>query len=320
MLGLVAVVVAVAAGLAMAPSGAVHAAPSVSDLTAEIKQQSQQFEKVVEQYDKITGDMKQTRAKIKALDKRIKSLAARVTVQQRQVGELAAKAYEGGGTISAWNALLGAQAATDLTDGIATVNRISVNQTRQVNALVNAKKSLASERQKLATLYQKQSQQKKDLDSKKQNIEAKIAKLKKLRTQAYGRAQEAASTSSSSSASPTVNVSGNAGVAVKFAYAQLGKPYEWAADGPDSYDCSGLTMAAWAQAGVSLPHNAAEQYDAIPHVSRSDIQPGDLVFYENLGHVAIYVGSGQIIQAPTFGEVVKVSSIDMEPVYGIGRP
>lgn len=319
MLGLVAVAMAVAVGLAMAPSGAAHATPSVSDLSAQIKQKSQQFEKVVEQYDKITGDMKKTRAKIRALDKEIQSLSTEVSAQQKQVGELAAQAYMGGGTLSAWNALLN-NGGTDLTEGIATVDRISANQSRQVHKLVVTKKTLAGQHKKQAALYRRQAQQKKDLAAKKSNIKAKIAKLKKLRTQAYGQAQETANTSSTSTASPTVHVSGNAGVAVNFAYAQLGKPYEWAADGPDSYDCSGLTMAAWAQAGVSLPHNAAEQYNAIPHVSRSDIQPGDLVFYENLGHVAIYVGSNKVIHAPTYGEVVKVSSIDMMPVYGIGRP
>jgi peptidoglycan DL-endopeptidase CwlO len=321
MLGLVAVAVAVAVGLAMVPSGAAHATPSVSDLTAQIKQQSQQFEKVVEQYDKITGDMKKTRAKIRTLDKEIRSLTGKVSTQQKQVGELAAQAYMGGGTLNAWNALLN-YSGTDLTEGIATVDRISANQSRQVHDLVTAKKTLAGQHDRQAALYRKQAQQKKDLAGKKSNIEAKIVKLKKLRTQAYGQAQETANTSSSSSstASPTVHVSGNAGVAVNFAYSQLGKPYEWAAAGPDAYDCSGLTMAAWAQAGVSLPHNAAEQYNAIPHVSRSEIQPGDLVFYESLGHVAIYVGNNQVIHAPTYGEVVKVSSIDMMPVYGIGRP
>lgn len=320
MLGLVAVAVAVAAGLAMVPSGAAHATPSVSDLTAEIKQKSQQFEKVVEQYDKITGDMKKTRAKIRTLDKEIQSLTTRVSTQQKQVGQLAAQAYMGGGTLSAWNALLN-DGGTDLTEGVATVDRISANQSQQVHDLVTAKQTLAGQHDKQAALYRKQAQQKKTLAAKKSNIQAKIVKLKKLRTQAYGQAEETANTSSSSStASPSVHVSGNAGVAVDFAYSQLGKPYEWAAAGPDAYDCSGLTMAAWGQAGVSLPHNAAEQYNAVPHVSRSEIQPGDLVFYEDLGHVAIYVGNNQVIHAPTYGEVVKVSSIDMMPVYGVGRP
>ncbi len=113
---------------------------------------------------------------------------------------------------------------------------------------------------------------------------------------------------------------GRAGVAVKFAFGQLGKPYKWAADGPASYDCSGLTLAAWRAAGLSLPHNAAMQWRRIPHISRLAIRPGDLVFYHNLGHVAIYIGNNQVIHSPTFGDHVKISSIDMSRPYGYGRP
>ncbi|MFC7757683.1 C40 family peptidase [Catellatospora bangladeshensis] len=112
---------------------------------------------------------------------------------------------------------------------------------------------------------------------------------------------------------------GKAGIAVKFAYKALGKPYIWAADGPEGYDCSGLTLAAWRAAGVSLYHQAATQWREVTHIKRSQLAPGDLVFYSGLGHVALYVGSGKVIHAPTTGEVVKVSSVDMMTPYGYGR-
>jgi peptidoglycan DL-endopeptidase CwlO len=112
-----------------------------------------------------------------------------------------------------------------------------------------------------------------------------------------------------------------AGVAVSFAYAQIGKGYRYAAAGPDAYDCSGLTMAAWAAAGVSLPHNAARQYGSVPHVSRDQLAPGDLVFYYgDIHHVALYVGAGRIIHAPNEGETVRVEPIDLAPIAGYGRP
>ncbi|MFD0594195.1 C40 family peptidase [Catellatospora coxensis] len=104
-----------------------------------------------------------------------------------------------------------------------------------------------------------------------------------------------------------------------FAYKQLGKPYVWAADGPNGYDCSGLTLAAWRAAGVSLYHQAATQWREVAHISRSQLLPGDLVFYSGLGHVALYVGSGKVIHAPTTGEVVKIASVDMMSPYGYGR-
>ena len=114
-------------------------------------------------------------------------------------------------------------------------------------------------------------------------------------------------------------MSGKAGVAVRYAYNAIGTPYVWAAEGPNGYDCSGLTLAAWKAAGKSLPHNAAMQWDKVAHISRSQLAAGDLVFYSGLGHVALYVGGGQVIHAPTFGESVKLASVDMMTPYGYGR-
>jgi cell wall-associated NlpC family hydrolase len=93
--------------------------------------------------------------------------------------------------------------------------------------------------------------------------------------------------------------------AVAFAYAQLGKPYQWGATGPASYDCSGLAQAAWAAAGIAIPRDTYEQWAALPHISASDIQPGDLLYYDGVGHVAIYVGGGYIIDAPQTGMDVE---------------
>jgi cell wall-associated NlpC family hydrolase len=116
--------------------------------------------------------------------------------------------------------------------------------------------------------------------------------------------------------------SGQAAVAVRFAYAQLGKPYVYGAAGPNSYDCSGLTMAAWGAAGVGLPHNAAMQQSMTHYVSEGDLQPGDLVFFGNPAyHVAIYIGGGRIIEAPHTGDVVKIVDLSYMPDYsGAGRP
>jgi peptidoglycan DL-endopeptidase CwlO len=120
---------------------------------------------------------------------------------------------------------------------------------------------------------------------------------------------------------PPPQVRGSAGAAIAFAYAEIGKPYRYGAAGPDAYDCSGLTMAAWQAAGVWLPHNAARQYSSIPHVSRDDLAPGDLVFYySDIHHVAMYVGDGMVIHAPSSGESVRVQTMGMAPIYGYGRP
>ena len=109
--------------------------------------------------------------------------------------------------------------------------------------------------------------------------------------------------------------------AVEEARRQLGKPYRYGAAGPDSFDCSGLTMYAWRAGGVSLPHSAAMQYDAIPHVAVTQLQPGDLVFFGSpIYHEGIYVGGGQMIEAPHTGANVRYASIYRSDLVGAGRP
>lgn len=117
-------------------------------------------------------------------------------------------------------------------------------------------------------------------------------------------------------------VSGMAGIAVNAAMGQLGVPYRFAAESPGvAFDCSGLTKYAWGQAGVYLPHQSGAQYGSIPHVSQSEIQPGDLIFYRSpIGHVAMYIGGGSLIHAPRTGDVVKVAAVNWAKVVGIGRP
>ena len=93
--------------------------------------------------------------------------------------------------------------------------------------------------------------------------------------------------------------------AVQFAYAQIGKPYEWGATGPSAYDCSGLMYAAWGAAGVSLPRDTYEEWADLPHIPLSEVQPGDMILYNGESHVAMYVGDGYIVDAPHTGADVE---------------
>ncbi|MEX5717856.1 C40 family peptidase [Geodermatophilus maliterrae] len=129
-----------------------------------------------------------------------------------------------------------------------------------------------------------------------------------------------AGTSSAPAAAPAGGGSGAAATAVATAMAQRGKPYVWAAAGPGSYDCSGLTQYAFRAAGVTLPHSSAMQSRMGQAVSRADLQPGDLVFfYSPVSHVGIYIGNGQMVHAPTSGDVVKVASVDSMGGYAGAR-
>ena len=114
---------------------------------------------------------------------------------------------------------------------------------------------------------------------------------------------------------------GAASVAVHAAEAELNKPYQFAAAGPDTFDCSGLTMFAWARAGVSMAHFAATQYTEFPHVPISQLAPGDLVFYGSpIHHVGMYVGNGMMINAPHTGAFVSYASIYRSDFAGASRP
>ncbi|GAA2576212.1 NlpC/P60 family protein [Streptomyces tubercidicus] len=109
--------------------------------------------------------------------------------------------------------------------------------------------------------------------------------------------------------------------ALAFARAQIGKPYVWGATGPTSYDCSGLTQAAWKAAGVDLPRTTWDQVKEGQRVATKDLQPGDLVFfYDDISHVGMYIGNGKMVHAPKPGANVREESIYYMPIYGSVRP
>ncbi|MFR0357763.1 NlpC/P60 family protein [Streptomyces sediminimaris] len=174
-------------------------------------------------------------------------------------------------------------------------------------------KLTAEEKARLAAIQRK----------KEEEAARKAAELARQQAAAQKAKEEAAAASSSSSGS-TAGSSTDSGStstgdsayatkaakALAFARAQIGKPYVWGATGPDSYDCSGLTQAAWKAAGVSLPRTTYDQVDAGTTVSLADAQPGDLIFfYDDISHVGIYIGNGMMIHAPKPGAYVREESI-----------
>jgi cell wall-associated NlpC family hydrolase len=137
-------------------------------------------------------------------------------------------------------------------------------------------------------------------------------------------AKAATKTSGLSGASgplPPIPSSGQAATAVRAAMSEIGKPYVWAGSGPSSFDCSGLTMSSWRQAGVLMSHSAADQYASFPHVGIDQLQPGDLVFFGHpIHHVGMYVGGGMMVHAPETGELVQVAPMSRGDLVGASRP
>jgi peptidoglycan DL-endopeptidase CwlO len=294
------------------PAAAAQAEPSPSELTEQINKASTELEKVVESYNKLNEQLKQTKAATAALTAKMGPLEAELAKADAEVGAMAAVAYRTG-QVGAASALL--DGSGPLADRLGMLDQLARDRKRQLEGFTEAERRFTEEKAKLDATQAKQTAQLKELAAGKKRIEGDLDKLYKMREEAYGSA-----TSSGGAYTGSVpSISGQAGVAVRFAYDAIGTPYVWAGESSSGYDCSGLTLAAWRAAGKTLPHNAAMQWDVVAHIGRSSIKPGDLVFYNGLGHVAIYVGSGKVIHAPQAGESVELSTVDMMSPYGYGR-
>ncbi|WP_250000816.1 C40 family peptidase [Actinoplanes sp. M2I2] len=307
----------VVAALAVAITGslgtAAHAAPSTSELKKQIETASNKLEDVTESYNQMNLNLKKTQADEKTLQASLKPAQAALKAASGKVGTLAATSYKQG-RVGPMTALLsGGQ--DGVVDRIAYLDMITRSNQRDIDTFTEATEGFATREAALKATRTKQTAQVQALVKQRTAIQKDLKRLYKMRETAFGQAQETGGKYTGT----IPKVSGKAGAAVTFAYNQLGKPYLFGADGPGSFDCSGLTSAAWASAGKSLSHQTKAQWNEVTHISKDELQPGDLVFYRSLGHVALYVGGGQIIDAPHSGTVVKKRGMNIMTPYGYGR-
>ncbi len=301
-----------------APSGGAVPPPSKSKLDASITAASNQLEIVVEQYDAARVALAGTKAKLATVNTKLAPMHRSVAAAQARVSTIAASVYQAP-SIGQFGSLLESSSTSNLIDQLGFIDQVAVARQQQINALYAAAHAYVDQQKSLSQLTIAQTLEYRQLKAKRTSITSQIAQLKSLRLAAYG--QTGNPPSDPVSTFVPVFSPDMAGRAVKFAFDQLGKPYKWASAGPNSYDCSGLTLASWRSVGVKLPHNAAMQYQTIKHITRSELEPGDLVFYFNpVHHVGIYLGSDKIINAPTYGRPVQVAPLDMAPIHGYGRP
>jgi cell wall-associated NlpC family hydrolase len=308
----------VALGLVFAGSTAAHAEPSIADMERQLDQAWNNLEPVIERHNAVRADLNGKRKQAAALQKKIQPLQLQVDLAMTRVGEFAAESYKGGNT-SAINALLASGSPADFADRLALLNEYAKEQQARIKDVVALKGRYDSQKAPLDALVSQLARSEADLAKQQSQIDDQIKRLQALRLKAYG--QTGAVGNLRPAACPYEYIGGAGGVATKFACQQIGKPYVWAADGPNAYDCSGLTLAAWAKAGVSLPHNALQQSRTVRSVSRSELRPGDLVFYySDVHHVAIYVGGVWVVHASRAGEPVRMRKIDVGPIHSYGRP
>ncbi|KXK58798.1 glycoside hydrolase [Micromonospora rosaria] len=311
------VVLAVAGGLLVGLPGAAHAEPSVAEIERRIDQDWNRLEPIIERHNAVRQDLAARRREVAALAARIEPLQRQVDEAMLRVSRLAVRAYKGE-SVSAVNAMLAGRTPGELISRIELIDRVAHRQHEDVRAARELRDELAARKAPLDRLVGLLDRTEKGLAASRRQIDAEIDQLQKLRLRAYGKG---AGGPLRPAPCPVSYPGGAAGEAVRFACAQIGKPYVWGAEGPHAYDCSGLMLAAWATAGVRLPHNAARQRRVTPSVSRSELRPGDLVFYyRDLHHVGMYVGGGWVVHAARAGVPVTMKRLGDSPIHSFGRP
>lgn len=304
------------AGVLGAYAGSAGAAPQpsldqvrqqVNSLQAKVDANGQQYDQAVLQLSAARGRLAQVQRAATAAE--VRFLAARAKVSQT-----AAAAYENHGQDSVAGLLTSGDPSAVLKQA-SLLQQLAGNQDTQARAFLADASQLVGVQQQLQRTETGIAALRTQLAARKNTL-GKLLSSKQATLDSLTTPQQAAVTAGGVGAGGTATAtysgptSTQAEKAVAFAYAQLGKPYQWGATGPGSYDCSGLAQAAWASAGVAIPRDTYEQFAALPHIALSTIQPGDLLYYDGVGHVAMYVGYGYVIDAPQTGSVVQKLPMD----------
>ena len=315
------------------------AAPTEAELDAareRLMELEADFQIVVERYNLVHEDLTSIQARIGVTELEVRRIERRMGVRHDAAVDVARELYMGGSN-DALEAVLVAEDFGDVESRLAYLRTSQQAQAEIFEGLAADRSALES---KLAQLEEDRAAAlaaEERLLALRTEIEGKLAeqqdeiaelnaaieRAERLAARRAAAAEEEAAVAvvPAAPADPAPAPNGGAQAAVDAALSQLGKPYVWAAAGPDSYDCSGLTMWAWAHAGVSLPHNSGMQYAATPRVDRSDWQPGDLLFFGSpIHHVGMYIGNGQMVEAPYTGAQVRVNSAIRSDYVGAGRP
>ncbi len=327
--------IAVVAGLVMtsglaAYGGMAGAAPqpTVDQVQARINQLTSQFDQASQQLDQASQQLSAAQSKLSQVRARYNHATAQFRTAQANVAQNAAAAFEDTGATSVAGVLTSGDPSVVLQQG-SLLQELSGNRNAQTRLLGTAVGQLADAAQQMqrteggiAALKGQLADRKTSLGKLIATQKATLASLTVPQQQAV-QSQSIGGSSGTTTATYTGPTSTQAGKAVAFAYAQLGKPYQWGATGPGSYDCSGLVQAAWGAAGVAIPRTTYEQWAALPHISTSALEPGDLVYFDGIGHVAMYVGGGSIIDAPQTGSNVQKMSLSgwyASTLVGAARP
>ena len=290
--------------------------PSLHDLVAQAKALSSEISTLNQQFDGLQIQLAQARTEAKVAQRTYGEDLARLGAGKLAVGQLAAQSYMNGGIETPMQLLTSGSAQTLIGQAaflqeIQQQNGEKVSQIAEGVAAAQRAQETAQQQSKLASKLAAQ------MAVKRRQAQSKI---NLLNSAVFSKAMDVFNRTGSypNIPIPTANTIG--AQALREALTRRGDPYVWGAAGPSSFDCSGLVLWAYAQIGISLPHFTGAQWTMGVHVARSQLQPGDLVFfYPDIGHVGLYIGNGLMVDAPDFGEDVQVQPVMWDVYIGAVR-
>jgi cell wall-associated NlpC family hydrolase len=308
------------AGLVL-PSGVGSAAisapqPSLNSLVAQAKQLSNQINNLSEQYDGLRIQLSEAQAETKIARTTFAMDMKRLGASELAVGQVAAESYMNGGFGTPLQVLTSSNAQT-LMSRAAIMQQLQTENGYKVSALStdvaatrHAQETAAQQTRRAAALSAKMAAKTKIIQNK----------INTLNSAAF---RQAMAVFNKTGQYPNIDIptSNTVGAeALRYALTRRGDPYVWGAAGPSEFDCSGLVLWAYAQVGISLEHFTGDQWTEGEHISRSQLQPGDLVFFfPDIGHVGLYIGDGLMVDAPDFGQDVQVQPVMWNVYVGAVR-
>ncbi|MFV0130284.1 NlpC/P60 family protein [Streptomyces sp. HMX112] len=314
-----------AAALGAAPAAADPAGP-VEATRAQVDRLYAEAEKATEGFNKADERTDLLRRRVDRAQDSVARGQERINRMRGALGSVAGAQYRSGGMDPALALLLSEDPDTYL-DKAAALDRISERQASALRELRQAQRRLSQERTEATRTLAELERSRAVVARHKRMVERKLAEARALlnalpaqeRT-AHDRASRSGRDEPSLPSLAREAASGRAAVAVRAARSAVGRPYVWGANGPDSFDCSGLMQWSYAQAGVGLPRTSQAQRDAGRHVPLSEARPGDLVTYRSdASHVGMYMGDGQVVHAPYPGAPVRYDPVGMMPVTAVTR-
>ncbi len=304
----------------LVPATPAQAEPDVEDVQERVDTLFHEAEQASERLNDAKLELAELRRDMVSLEADQGRQDDRLEAAREDLQDSIVSAYEGQ-HLSALSSVAVADDPDAFVTSLTTMSSYNQLQSQLFDSYTTEAKALELRRRATAQRAEQVQAKQDQLVAEKKTIDAKLAEAEDLLEELKAEERAALLSRGSVELPSGVDASGRAAAAVRYAMAQVGKSYVYGAAGPNAFDCSGLTMMAWAQAGVGLPHSSSAQYGTGTRISADELAPGDLVFYYSpISHVGMYIGNGLIVHAANPGAGVRVAELYSMPYVGAVRP